>query len=41
MSKTPSKIHMYEMLKIDTIVFEIVGVGGGGVGLLKPRPPDR
>ena len=28
--KTPSKMHMYDMLKIDTIVFEIVGGGGGG-----------
>ena len=24
MSKTPSKMHMYDMVKIDTIVFEIV-----------------
>ena len=29
MLKTPSKMHMYDMVKIDTIVFEIVG---GGVG---------
>ena len=35
MSKTPSKMHMYDMVKIDTIVFEIVG------GFLKPPPPDR
>ena len=28
MSKTPGKIHMYDMVKIDTIVFEIVGGGG-------------
>ena len=25
MPKTPGKIHMYDMVKIDTIVFEIVG----------------
>ena len=37
MPKTPGKIHMYDMVKIDTIVFEIVGGG-----LLKPPPPpDR
>ena len=36
MPKTPGKIHMYDMVKIDTIVFEIVGGGGG---LLKPPPP--
>ena len=35
MPKTPGKIHMYDMVKIDTIVFEIVGGGG----LLKPPPP--
>ena len=29
MPKTPGKIHMYDMVKIDTIVFEIVGGGGG------------
>ena len=28
MPKTPGKIHMYEMVNIDTIVFEIVGGGG-------------
>ena len=28
MSKTSGKMHMYEMVKIDTIVFEIVGGGG-------------
>ena len=33
MPKTPGKIHMYDMVKIDTIVFEIVGGG-----LLKPPP---
>ena len=36
--KTP-KIHIYDMVKIDTTVFEIV-VGGGGGGLLTP-PPDH
>ena len=30
--KTPSKMHMYDMVKIDKIVFEIVG------GLLPPPP---
>ena len=35
MPKTPGKMHMYDMVKIDTIVFEIVGGGGG---LLKPPP---
>ena len=29
MPKTPGKMHMYDMVKIDTIVFEIVGEGGG------------
>ena len=28
MLKTPGKMHMYDMVKIDKIVFEIVGVGG-------------
>ena len=28
MPKTPGKIHMYDMAKIDTIVFEIIGGGG-------------
>ena len=35
MLKTPGKMHMYDMVKIDTIVFEIVGGG-----LLKPPPPQ-
>ena len=35
MPETPGKMHMYDMVKIDTIVFEIVGGGG----LLKPPPP--
>ena len=39
MPETPGKMHMYDMVKIDTIAFEIVGGGGG---LLKPPPPpDR
>ena len=29
MPETPGKMHMYDMLKIDKIVFEIVGGGGG------------
>ena len=34
MPKTPGKMHMYDMVKIDTIVFEIVGGGGLlGIGL--------
>ena len=36
MPKTPGKMHMYDMVKIDAIVFEIVWGGGG---LLKPPPP--
>ena len=35
MRETPSKIHMHDMVTIDTIVFEIVGGGD----LLKPPPP--
>ena len=37
MPKTPSKMHMYDMVKIDTIVFEIVGGGGGAFKALLPR----
>ena len=37
MPKTPGKIHMYDMVKIGTIVFEIVGGGA----LKAPPPPDR
>ena len=33
MPKTPSEMHMYDMVTIDTIVFEIVG---GGEDFLKP-----
>ena len=35
MPETPGKMHIYDMVKIDTILFEIVG---GGVGLLNPPP---
>ena len=35
MLETPDKMHMYDMVKIDKIFFEIVGGGG----LLKPPPP--
>ena len=34
MRETPSKMHMHDMGKIDTIVFEIVGGGG-----FKDPPP--
>ena len=33
MPKTPSKMHIYDMVKIDAIVFEIVGGG------IKVTPP--
>ena len=36
MPKTPGKMHMYDMAKIDTTVFEIVG---GGVAFKAPPPP--
>ena len=36
MRETPSKMHMHDMGKIDTIVFEIVGGGGGN--LKTPHP---
>ena len=39
MSKTPRKMHMYDMVMIDTTVFEIVG--GGGPFKAPPPPPDR
>ena len=35
MPKTPGKIHMYDMVKIDTIVFETVG------GSAFKAPPPR
>ena len=35
MPKTSGKIHMYNMVKIDKTVFEIVGRGG----LSNPPPP--
>ena len=34
MPKTPGKIHMYDMVKIEPIVFEIVG---GGAFKAPPR----
>ena len=34
MPKTSGKMHMYDMVKIDTIVFEIVRGGGA----FKPPP---
>ena len=37
MCKKPGKMYMHDMVKIDTIVFEIVG--GGGV--YKAPPPRR
>ena len=37
MPKTPDKMHMYDMVKIDTIVFEIVEGGGA----FKASPPPR
>ena len=37
MPKTPGKMQMYDMMKIDKIVFEIVGGGGGGLLNLPPR----
>ena len=33
MHKTPSKLHMYDMVRIDKIVFEIVE--GGEVGFYR------
>ena len=39
MPKTPGKMHMYDMVKIDTIVFEIVG--GGGAFKAPPPGSDR
>ena len=39
MAKTPGKIHMYEMVKTDKIVIEIVGGGGGA--FKAPPPLDR
>ena len=38
MPETPGKMHMYDMVKIDTIVFEIVGGGGGGGAFNDPPP---
>ena len=39
MPKSPSKVRMYNMVKIDTIVFEIVG--GGAFKAAPPPPPYR
>ena len=36
MPKTPGKMDMYDMVKVDTIVFDIVGRAFN-----LPRPPDR
>ena len=36
MPKTPTKMHMYDMVKIETIVFEIVG--GGAFKAIHPPP---
>ena len=36
MPKTPGKMHMYDMVKIDTIVFDILG---GGAFKAPPPPP--
>ena len=40
MPKTPSKMHMYDMVKIDIIVCEIMGGGGGVVSCLKDPGSD-
>ena len=37
MRQTPSEMHMYAMVTIDTIIFEIVGGGGA----FKTFPPPR
>ena len=37
MPKTPSKIHMHDMVKIDTTVFEILRGGGGAFKAPLPR----
>ena len=39
MCETPSTMHMHGIVKIDTIVFEIVGGGGGKA--LKVPPQNR
>ena len=36
MPKTPDKMHMYDMVKIDTFFFEIVGGGA----FKAPLPPQ-
>ena len=37
MPKTPSKMHMYDKVKINTIIFEIIR----GAFKAPPLPPDR
>ena len=44
MPKTPNKMHMYDMVKIDTLVCEIVGrtfnlIRSGGGDFKSPLPP--
>ena len=44
MPKTPGKMHMYDMVKIDTTVFEIVGAAFKALppppgGAFKAPPP--
>ena len=46
MPETPCEMHMYDMVKIDTIVFEILGGGAffcspPPSGVKPPPPPDR
>ena len=48
MRETPSKMHMNDMVNIDTIVFEIVCGGGGGafrghlrIVIIVSNTPDR
>ena len=41
MPKTPSKMHMYDMLKIHTIVFEIDGCNDLISAFKALLPPDR
>ena len=39
MHKTLTRMHMHNMVKIDTKGFQFVEVGGGGLSM--PPPPDR
>ena len=41
MPKTPCKMHIYNVVKIDTIVFEIVGGGAFKETPPIPPPPPR